>query len=192
MMQDHSNLLYPLNEFYAEAKLPLPVVSRLDGKALPEPYKSLLVHQNDMTPTLESFYNQKIHLRVLKAHFEGNVYSRQVVLVLDADEKPAEFGAIRIYLEHFPLQARELILEDKRPLGAILFDQGVDHSSRPNAFFRIRSDALINSVLDLTESNPLYGRRNVLSNSSQGTLAEIIEILPPSQSLSGMEKSHGQ
>lgn len=192
MVQDDSNLLDPLNAFYAEAGLPLPVAGRLDGKTVPEPYKSLLVHQNDMTPTLESFYNQKIHLRVLKAHFDGEVYSRQVVLVLDADEKPVAFGAIRIHLEHLPLKARELILEEKRPLGAILYNQGVDHASRPNAFFQVGSDAFINSVLGLKSSNLLYGRRNILSNSSQRILAEIIEILPPSQSLPSMEKSQDQ
>ena len=46
---------YPLSEFYSHAKLPLPRIETIPGDAVPEPYKSLLVHNNDMRPTLEAF-----------------------------------------------------------------------------------------------------------------------------------------
>jgi hypothetical protein len=45
--------VYPLDEFYARSGLPLPRIERTSGEEVPEPYRSLLVHQNDMTPTLE-------------------------------------------------------------------------------------------------------------------------------------------
>jgi chorismate-pyruvate lyase len=172
-------LLYPLNEFYARAGLSPPGAVEIGGEEMPEPYRSLLVHARDMTPTLEGFYKQGIHVRILKRHLSESVYARQVVLALDGDERPVEFGAIQIYLEHFPSDARELILEGKRPLGAILHNQGIGHASCPKAFFRINSDAVIGSALQLTGLNLLYGRRNVLLNLSERTLAEIIEILPP-------------
>jgi chorismate-pyruvate lyase len=178
MTGDHY-LLYPLNEFYARASLPLPEAMEIGGEEMPKPYRSLLVHASDMTPTLEGFYKQGIHVRILKRHLSESVYARQVVLALDGDERPVEFGAIQIYLEHFPSKAREFILEAKRPLGAILHNQGIGHTSRPKAFFRINSDAVIGSALQLTSLNRLYGRRNVLLNSSERTLAEIVEILPP-------------
>jgi chorismate-pyruvate lyase len=149
------------------------------GEEMPEPYRSLLVHARDMTPTLEGFYKQGIHVRILKRHLSESVYARQVVLALDGDERPVEFGAIQIYLEHLPSKARELILEGKQPLGAILHNQGIGHASCPKAFFRINSDAVIDSALHLTGLNLLYGRRNVLLNSLERTLAEIVEILPP-------------
>ena len=44
---------YPLSDFYARAKLPLPRIEVIPGDEVPEPYKSLLVHENDMTPTLD-------------------------------------------------------------------------------------------------------------------------------------------
>jgi chorismate-pyruvate lyase len=188
-MQDDLNLLYPLNEFYAEAGLSLPEVRRVDEAAVPEPYKSLLVHENDMTHTLESFCNQSIHIQPLKTHLNGKVYSRQVVLALHGDERPVEFGAIKIYLENFPWQARQLVLGEKQPLGGILHSQGMEYASRPKAFIQVWADVFINTALRLKGSNLLYGRKNVLLDSSQRTLAEIIEILPPSQSLSGL--SHG-
>jgi chorismate-pyruvate lyase len=172
-------LLYPLNEFYARAGLSLPGAVKIGGEEVPEPYRSLLVHARDMTPTLEGFYRQAIHVRILNRHLSESLYARQVVLALDGDERPVEFGAIQIYLEHFPSKARELILRGKRPLGAILHNQGIGHVSCPKAFFRINSDAVIDSALHLTGLNLLYGRRNVLLNSSERTLAEIVEILPP-------------
>jgi hypothetical protein len=34
-------------------------------------------------------------------------------------------------------------------------------------------------ALDLTERRPLYGRCNVLSDSSHNVLARVVEVLPP-------------
>ena len=56
---------HPLDEFYARSGLPLPPLEQVDGETVPEPYKTLLVHRNDMTPTLEDFHGRSVHLRVL-------------------------------------------------------------------------------------------------------------------------------
>ena len=196
-MKDEFNLLYPLNEFYVESGLTLPSLVRVDGKDIPEPYRSLLVHEKDMTPTLENAYHQNIHLRVLKRQLSGNVISREVVLALDHDGRAVEFGAIRIYLDRLPSQARQLILEGRRPLGNILHTQGIEHISRPVSYVQVATDDAINRALNLTGFHRLYGRRNRLLDSSQQTLAEIIEILPPSKNLpqpgkTGGGKVHGQ
>ena len=57
---------YPLDEFYAQAGLPLPAIEQIGGEDMPEPYRSLLVHQRDMTPTLEKFHGGKIHVHELR------------------------------------------------------------------------------------------------------------------------------
>jgi chorismate-pyruvate lyase len=173
-------LLYPLNEFYEKAGLRLPAVERIEGEEIPEPYKRLLVHRDDMTPTLEKFHQQPIRLRMLQHHHQGDVFSRQVLLLLKDGERPVEFGAIKIYLDQFPPRARELILENRRPLGSILSSEHVSHTSHPKAYLRVTSDATISAALRTGESISLYGRRNVLVSSSRKTLAEILEILPPS------------
>ena len=174
-----TDLLYPLNEFYEEAGLGLPDFERVEAGQMPEPYRSLLVHRNDMTPTLEKFHRQPIHLQMLKHHHRGEVFSRQVLLLLDTSDKPAEFGAIKIHLSHFSPRAQQLILEGQRPLGSILSSEQVSHTSHPKAYLQVTSDATISEALRTEESIPLYARRNVLLSSSQQTLAEILEILPP-------------
>ena len=91
-------IAYPLDDFYTQAGLPLPSIEAVPGDEVPEPYKSLLVHQDDMTPTLAKFHGDTIHLRVLRRQQRDDFYFREVVLVTDKDEKPVEFGAIKIPL----------------------------------------------------------------------------------------------
>jgi len=174
-------IAYPLDDFYAQAGLPLPAIEAVAGDDVPEPYKSLLVHQDDMTPTLEKFHGDTIHLRVLRRQQRDDFYFREVVLVTDKDERPVEFGAIKINLSIFLPGARQQILEERLPLGHILADCTVTHTSRPKAFLRVQSDALINSVLQIQGTHTLYGRRNTLWDPQQRPLAEIVEILPPAE-----------
>src|SRR5207247_1720059 len=108
----------------------------------------------------------------------------QVVLVLDGDERPVEFGAIRIQLKHLPPEARQLVLESRLPLGRVLQDFCVEHSSQPVAYFVVRADALIGEALRAPAFQRLYGRRNRLLVSSGEVLAEVVEILPPSDRIS--------
>ncbi|HZV36343.1 MAG TPA: hypothetical protein VFB72_17335 [Verrucomicrobiae bacterium] len=174
----HSSLAHPLDEFYAEAGLPLPPLNQIDGEAVPEPYRTLLVHQNDMTPTLEAFHRSAVHLDVLGRRRKGDAYFREVILRLDGGNEPVEFGAIKINLDLFTPAAREQILKEHLPLGHILHEHKIAHASRPSAFLRLATDKLINSFLELNGAQVLYGRRNTLYDPHHQPLAEIVEILP--------------
>lgn len=178
-MPEEVALLYPLDEFYARAGLALPPVHAVDGEQVPEPYRQLLVHGHDMTPTLERFHEDRIHLQVLARVLDGDTLWRQVLLMLDDSHRPVEFGAIVIYLQHFPPAAREEVLACRRPLGTILHDHRIEHRSRPLTFIRVTSDGTMNDALQLLEARALYGRRNVIWNGEGKELADIVEILPP-------------
>lgn len=173
------DLLYPLNEFYAEAGLALPSATRINGREMPEPYRRLLVHDRDMTPTLEAAYDRKMNLRVLKYALDHEVFSRQIVLIPVGGETPVVFGAIKIYLDEFPTVARDLVLERKLPLGTILESQAIKHFSKPDGFFKVEADGSICDALQISRPARLYGRRNVLGNSTGRKLAQVLEILPP-------------
>lgn len=171
--------IYPLDEFYERSGLSLPPVTPLAGTEVPEPYRGLLVHARDMTPTLESAHACAIHLRVLERSLADGVLSREVVLVPEGGSKPVAFGVIKINLEHFPLPARDLVLEGKEPLGAILRSLSIRHASRPDTYIKVAADELIRRALQLGEPCDLYGRRNVIVDDGR-TLAHVVEILPPS------------
>jgi len=172
-------LLYPLDEFYAAAGLPPPGVAEIPGDAVPEPYRGLLVHSRDMTPTLEAHHGDTIHLRLIERRERPEALLRQVVLVLDGDERPVEYGAIAIHLGPFPPAARELVLGCRCPLGTILARHAIPHRSAPRAYFRVTADAPIAAALGVEPGTALYGRRNVLSTPEGAVLADVVEILPP-------------
>ena len=176
---ESTSLVFPLSDFYRRNGHSLPPLEEIDAGRIPQPYKGLLVHQHDMTSTLEKFHHGRLHLRVVSHARRQNDYFREVVLQLDGSNKPVEFGAIKINLDLFPEAAQKQILEEHWPLGRILKEFAVDFNSQPRGFLRIASDRLINEVLKLTGAQMLYGRRNTLSNLSGQSLAEIVEILPP-------------
>jgi len=173
---------HPLDEFYSQAGMRLPRIEVISGPSVPEPYQQLLVHEGDMTPTLEKFHGETIYLEVIRREKTENCYCRQVLLLTEKSKKPVEFGAIKIFLDQFPVSARNDILSERLPLGTILGRCKIEHFSRPKAFVKIESDAYINQAFGLDGTKILYGRRNTLSNPHQFALAEIFEILPPHHS----------
>jgi chorismate-pyruvate lyase len=168
-----------LQRFYSRMALPLPAIEPLSGEDVPEPYRKLLVHSSDMTPTLEAFYQRLLGLTVLSREIQGEEYLREVVLRLADDGQPVEYGVIRICLGHLPSSARERVLQEQRPMGNILRGEGVPHISWPQVFFRTESDSHTSAVLRVPERCALYGRRNVLLDGNRRLLAEVIEILAP-------------
>lgn len=174
-----SRLAYPLDEFYARERMPLPVIRPLAGAEMPEPYRTLLVHERDMTPTLEAWFYSDIHIEVWGREQRGNLYFREVLLRLDRDLRPVEFGANQIHLDRFAPEVRRLILDEYLPLGHILKMRDVPHRGQPLGFFAVESDALLNRAFRLRDSRILYGRRNVLRDPEDRVLSEIVEILPP-------------
>jgi Tryptophanase len=174
------NLAYPLDTFYNPVGRPLPKFERIPGVEMPEPYRQLLVGEHDMTPTLERFHAHPLGIQVLERVVDGDRYSRLVLLTLPGG-RPVEFGAIVIYLDCLPDSGRAAVLEQQTPLGAVLARYSIVHSSCPQAFVRVQPDLLMHDVLHLTGDQPLYGRRNFLLTRDHRVLADILEILPPTQ-----------
>lgn len=170
---------FPLSEFYAHAKLPLPGIAQIPGDTVPEPFRSLLVHNNDMTPTLEAFHQSEIHLEIVSRERRGEFYFREVVLRLDGTDQAVEFGANKVYLGRFPDDAQDLILQEELPLGRILKECGVKHRTEAKAFLRVESDTLIGEKFGLVQGATLFGRKAVISDLQGRPLSEIVEILPP-------------
>ncbi len=168
-----------MDEFYALRGLAAPVLERIKPDEMPEPWRSLLVHQSDMTSTLENYYKEQLHIEVLARRTSENEYFREVALVLDRSGKRVEFGAIKIMLDLFPIEARQEILREQQPLGRILTAFGIAFASRPRAFLRMTPDSFIKSALNLKGRLFLHGRRITLVDGWDRPLAEIDEILPP-------------
>lgn len=174
-----ANAVFPLNEFYARAGLELPRFELLAGPDVPEPWRRLLVHDDDMTPTLEAYHAGDIHIEVLGRERQGDAYFREVILRMDRDDRAVEFGANKISLERLPPVVRRLVLQEQLPFGHILKAHEVPHAGHPTAFFRVESDTLMNRAFGLSGKHVLYGRRNTLRDLEGQPLSEVVEILPP-------------
>ena len=181
LLAETSSFWYPLDYCYQRQNMVLPKLEQVEPDEIPQPFQSLVVHQKDMTPTLEGFHGDQIYIDVLHRDYSEQYYFREVVLKLEKNHQPVEFGAIRIFLERLPRNAREAILKEHMPLGHILENHQVEHVSCPIGYLRIEPDQLIKKTLGDSKGRWHYGRRNRLSNPSGESLAEIIEILPETQ-----------
>ena len=170
-----------LERFYTRANLPLPAIVPLKKEEVPAPYQRLLVHSNDMTPTLEGFYGEPMRITVLNREREPGIYLREVILAAARARRPVEYGAIRIWLDRLPEPARLRVLEERHPLGNILQTEQLPHLSWPQAFFQVNADAHMSRVLELRQPGTLFGRRNLLLTGDRRLLAEVLEVLAPVQ-----------
>ena len=168
---------YPLDVVYAQAGIPAPETRSIVPSRIPPPYRSLLVHERDMTLTLESHFGGRVTLRALSTFRKGQSYYRRVLLVQEYSARPVEMGAIRIDLMAFKPRIRSQILGNAVPLGRLLRDGGVDYRSRPTAFLAVTPNPEMMGVFWMREPRTLYGRQTEMSIDGR-KVGDIVEILP--------------
>ena len=174
-----TDLLFPLSHFCRASGHDLPACEIIDGAVMPEPYRTLLVHQGDMTSRLEEFHGAPMTLRVLHRETTGEAYRREVLLCKADSGLPVEYGAIEIHLAAFAEPLCALILEGRAPLGGLLNRHGIRYRSEPRAFLKLAPDSVMDAHFDLGGAHTLYGRSNVLLGDADRVLARIVEVLRP-------------
>lgn len=166
----------PLVFFYERLGTGLPAVEFIDGAAMPEPQRHLLVHQSDMTPRLREHHGRAPVLTVISVERTPDYVIREVVL--SCEGRPVEYGAIGIQLDGFPPHVKTMIRDGTAPLGAILENEGIPHSSAPTGYFALEADAHMAGLLGTRPGTQLFGRCNVLSHADGTAFADIVEVLP--------------
>lgn len=178
---NETELLYPLTLFWQAGGHALPEYEMVDGAAMPEPYRRLLVHHGDMTSRLEAFWDGKIVLQVLHREHTPQAYRREVVLHIESNYLPVEYGAIEIDLTAFDGELQRLILEQHLPLGGLLNRFGIRYRSEPKGFIKLGADAMMQRLFRLPDAQEFYGRCNVLLGENDRVLARIVEVLRPAE-----------
>lgn len=171
--------LHPLDTFYADHPEDMPVVREIAAAVIPEPQFELLVHDHDMTPTLEAHHGDRIVLETCQTVRDGSIYAREVLLRLVSSQRVVEYGASRIHLDTFPENLQSVILEGKTPLGTIMNEYGLSHLSRPERFLRVQPGKIMREAFGLKGEELLFGRQNVVRNPQGRPMYEVIEVLPP-------------
>jgi chorismate-pyruvate lyase len=171
------SVLYPLDFVYARAGVEVPTVKVVQPNEIPSPYHSLLVHQNDMTVTLERHFGGRVVLRPLSTFSSGVSYFRRVLLAQEYSGRPVEMGAIRIRLDAFSPRIRTQIRQNEIPLGRILRDGGVDFKSVAKVFLAITPNPEMMGVFWMREPRTLYGRQTEVMYRG-AKIGDIVEVLP--------------
>ncbi len=175
MSVSFEELLSPLRRFRS---VEFATFEAIAPRAVPEPLRTLLVHEGDMTSRLQAFHQSEIHLEVLKLERDGGSYFREVLLRGNLNAGPVEYGAIEILLEHFEPELQRQILEGRVPLGGLLNASGLKYHSEPQAYFSVRHDTQLAQLMGVSAELAMYGRCNVLRLECGKVLARIVEVLP--------------
>jgi chorismate-pyruvate lyase len=174
------DLAGPLADLHPDALTLMPDARSVSGDDVPAPYHDLLVHRSDMTSTLSRYHGSEIQLQVLQQSIDEFSILRAVILRRCRDNQPVEYGAIRIFLKHFPDGAAATLLSGTTPLGTVLSEFNIPYVSNPLGFIRLHTSNEIAKSLELeTAGDVVYGRRNRHLTPAGDVLADILEILPP-------------
>ena len=172
-----AGLLYPLDLVYERAGIEVPHVEVVQPEDIPLPYSTLLVHDSDMTLTLERHFGGRVMLRPLSTFTLRGSYFRRVLLVQEYAGQPVEMGAIRMELDAFGDRIRQQIVRNEIPLGRILRDGRFKYTSRVKAFLQVTPNPEMMGVFWMREPRTLYGRRTEIIR--HGTkIGDIVEVLP--------------
>ena len=162
---------------YRRAGVEIPATKIVAPYEIPMPYRSLLVHEDDMTITLERHFGGRVALRALSTFTSGAWYFRRVLLVQEYSGRPVEMGAIRMKLDGFGARLKKQILKNEVPLGRLLRDSGFKYASHAMAYLAITPNPEMMGVFWMRESKTLYGRRTEIVHA--GTkIGDIVEVLP--------------
>ena len=174
------DLAGPLADLHPDAHALMPDATAVLGSDIPQPYHDLLVHRSDMTSTLSRFHGSAIQLQVLEQSIDDASILRAVILRRCRDNEPVEYGAIRIFLKHFPDDAAATLRAGTTPLGTVLSDFNIPYVSNPLGYLRLETSPEIAKSLELdAPGDVVYGRRNRHLTPAGDVLADILEILPP-------------
>lgn len=151
----------------AEAVLPADV---------PAPFDRLLLHEDHMTLRLADYHGKAVDLRVLNAKQDGDIYAREILLNVPDDNKPVEFGVVRMDLSQIDEAPRNEILEKDRPLGEILIKHDVLRRVEPRWIYRLPIAVRAHHMLDAAPHQPVYGRVATIHCNGKPAI-ELLEIV---------------
>lgn len=169
-----------LDELYApfSDRSDRPQSATLAGDAVPEPYRSLLVHTHHMTVAVEKFYGAPVDVRVLESIRTGDEYARKILLALRGTGQVVQFGLVHVSLDLLAPAVRDEILGGKTPLGRVLIEHDVLRTVRPSEFFEATLSPTMREWFGLREAAVSYGRIGVITADDRPAV-RVVEVLAP-------------
>ena len=148
----------------------------VEADDIPQPARELLVHHKHMTATLKAQHRQDVLLHVLADSLKGDLYTREILLMLPGRGEVVEFGIARLDLRFTDEEVRAAILGRVIPLGAILIGHRVLTKVTPRWYLRFPADC---PLMRHFEQPPVeaYGRLATIHCNGDAAV-ELLEVVP--------------
>jgi hypothetical protein len=157
---------------YLSSSTPVP------ADKVPEPYRSLLVHEHHMTVTVEAHHQEQVDVRVLEQRRGDSAYARKILLVTQKTRRVVQFGLVRIHLQYCSPAVRAEILSEKTPLGRILINHDVLRRIEPTCYLRVAPGPAMVQWFGLKQPRDTYGRLAMIHCDERPAI-ELLEIVAP-------------
>jgi chorismate-pyruvate lyase len=151
---------------------------RVPADEVPEPYRSLLVHHDHMTTTVEAHHGELVNVAILERRQERDSYARKILLTLQGGGTVVQFGIMRIQLRYCSEAVQQEIVAGQAPLGRILINHDVLRRIEPTAFLRIIPGPAMMEWFGLSRPKPTYGRLAYIFCNGKPAV-ELLEIVAP-------------
>lgn len=170
--------LRALTDLFGDSETLLMRAEHIPSALTPEPYKSMLVHNEHMTVTMERYHGTPVEVRVLAQRREGDIYARKIVLLKQGTSIPVQFGIVRFDLSYVTPPVREEILRGETPLGRILIEHNVLRHIDLGAILEITAGPGLAQALDMQPGEKTYGRLATIFCNRRPAV-DLLEISAP-------------
>jgi hypothetical protein len=160
---------------------PQPLVVAMEQVAessVPEPYKTLLLHNNLMTATMERFHGAPVGVRVLERRIDGTAYRREILLFRQDTGTAVQFAFAEIDLDAVSEVVQQEILSEQVPLGRVLVSHGMNCQIEVKAILKITLGTGLAELLHSPVDVVTYGRVARTLCNGKPTF-NVIEVLAP-------------
>ena len=176
-MNPHDELLSLTNLFPAGEPLFLKA-EHIPSAVTPEPYKSMLVHDHHMTVEMEAYHKTSVDVRVLSQKLDGDIYSREILLLKHGTELVVQYGLVRFNLDYVTSEVRNEILAEQTPLGRILINHNVLRHIDLGAILEITAGPRLASHFRTPVGGVTYGRLATIFCNRQPAV-DLLEVSAP-------------
>lgn len=142
---------------------------------IPEPARSLLVHQKHMTIELEQHHGKPVDVRVLQERLDHDSYTRTIGLNLRGTPTIVEWGICKLHLRYLSEKVRDEVLAKAKPLGVILIENNVYRRIEPRHYVKFAADSPVVEFFGGENDVPVYGRLGVIYCDDAPAI-ELLEI----------------
>lgn len=150
----------------------------VDPEAMPRPYRSLLVHNEHMTVTVEAHHASRVNVRVLEVRREDDWYARKILLTSADTDRVVQFGIMRIDFRHCTRAVEEAVVAAKTPLGRILIEHDVLRRISAESFLRVVPAGELLTDFELAVPVTTYGRLATIFCADEPAV-ELLEVVAP-------------